>query len=288
MPPACDGHDGSVHPLPDRAPLDPAWVRTELARRCVASAVTISDETASTNTDATAAARAGAAHGFVVSTDHQTAGRGRLDRTWIAPPRSGLATSFLLRPTEPLSRWSWLPLVAGLATADAIEAATGVATTLKWPNDVLVAPGRGRHSSRGGGGKLAGILAEQVSTPAGTAVVIGVGINVSLTVGERPVPDATSLLLTGSPSLDRSALLVELVTAVAHRYDEWCVDAPSIASDYVDRCSTLDRSVRVERRSQPDLQGVATGIADDGGLVVSTPSGQVTVMAGDVIHVRPT
>ena len=154
--------------------------------------------TGSTNADVAAVARAGAPEGTVHVTSHQTAGRGRLDREWVAPPGSGLAASVLLRPVEvPLDRWGWIPLLVGVALADAV-AELGVQPALKWPNDIEV-----------DGKKLAGILVEAVTTPDGAAAVIGVGLNVSMTAAQLPIPAATSLALEGVASgIDADGRLV--------------------------------------------------------------------------------
>ncbi len=121
-------------------------------------------ETGSTNADLLAAAGAGTGEGTVLVAEAQTAGRGRLDRRWASPPRAGLTLSVLLRPGGvPAALLGWLPLLAGVAAAAAVRRVTTVAAVLKWPNDVLV-----------GDAKLGGILAERT----GTAVVIGIGINV--------------------------------------------------------------------------------------------------------------
>src|SRR5689334_25409181 len=108
-----------------------------------------------------------APEGAVLVAEHQATGRGRLDRTWVSPPRAGLTVSFLLRPDVPAARRGWLPLLTGVALAEAVGEVTGVRASLKWPNDLLAVDGR----------KLAGILAEST----GTAVVVGVGLNVNTT-----------------------------------------------------------------------------------------------------------
>lgn len=130
-------------------------------------------QTGSTNADLLEAARAGAAEGLVLVAEEQTAGRGRLGRTWSAPAGAALTFSVLLRPAGvPPTRLGWLPLLTGVAVAAAVRAETGVPASLKWPNDVLV-----------GERKLAGILAEAHSD----AVVVGVGLNVTLSRAELPV-----------------------------------------------------------------------------------------------------
>src|SRR4051812_9314899 len=149
----------------------PAWRRIEIVA-----------ETGSTNADLAERARGGEAEGAVLVADHQSAGRGRRDRTWTAPPRAGLAVSVLLRPGAhqvPPERWSWLTLMAGVAVTDALIRVCGLPATLKWPNDVLV-PVLGQDEP----GKVAGLLAEVITTDpgatvAGPGVVVGLGINVS-------------------------------------------------------------------------------------------------------------
>ena len=147
------------------------------------------DRTGSTNADLLARALGGAPEGVVLAAEEQSAGRGRMGRAWVSPPRAALTFSLLVRPaTVPPARRGWLPLLAGVAVATAVTAVTGVQTRLKWPNDVLTGPA-----------KLAGILAEA----AGNAVVVGVGLNVSTEPGELPPPGpgalpATSLRIAAS------------------------------------------------------------------------------------------
>src|SRR5262252_2822814 len=142
--------------------------------------IRVVEETGSTNADLLAEAQAGAGEGLVLVAEAQTEGRGRLGRRWISPPRRALTFSVLLRPPVPSALLGWVPLLAGVAVASALERTAGMDARLKWPNDVLV-----------GDAKLAGILAERW----GDAVVVGTGINVLQQRGELPVPTATSLLV---------------------------------------------------------------------------------------------
>ena len=138
--------------------------------------------TGSTNADLVAGARDGAPEGAVLVAEEQTAGRGRMGRSWLSPPRAALTFSVLLRPTDvPAARRGWLPLLAGVAVATAIRQVSALDAALKWPNDVLLRSG-----------KLAGILAEQ----SGDAVVVGIGVNVSTARHELPAPAASSLPAT--------------------------------------------------------------------------------------------
>jgi BirA family biotin operon repressor/biotin-[acetyl-CoA-carboxylase] ligase len=235
-------------------------------------------ESPSTNAELTGRARDGEPAGSVVVTEHQTAGRGRLDRTWVTPPRAALTFSLLVRPEDvPLARWPWLPLLTGLAVVDGVRRAVGVEALLKWPNDVLV-----------GERKVAGILVERVEGPSGPAAVVGIGVNVSSTRDELPVGTATSLELSGAAPVDRSALLLAVLAAFSTRYDEW-VDAAGQGPrpSYTRMCSTIGRDVRVELPSGVSLSGRAVDVDEDGRLLVHDGSRLHALGAGDVVHVRP-
>ncbi len=268
-------------PLPDaRPPLDAVRLRqraTSVRPGGPAYDVEVVERTPSTNADVAARARAGAPEGLVVVAEHQTAGRGRLDRTWETPDRAALTLSALLRPDADAAAWTWLPLLAGVAVATALSD-LGAGATLKWPNDVLVE-----------GRKLGGLLVERVETPAGPAAVVGIGLNVSQTPDELPVAEATSLALAGV-AVDRTELLSRVLARLAEEYDAWLRDPASVRAAYVGLCPTVrGQRVRVQLPGGEVLTGVGAGLSSEGGLLVR-PDGAdhpVTVTAGDVIHVRP-
>jgi BirA family transcriptional regulator, biotin operon repressor / biotin---[acetyl-CoA-carboxylase] ligase len=255
-----------------RLPLDPSRVAVAGWR------LEVLGESPSTNAHVAARALAGEPPGLVVAAEHQTAGRGRLDRSWVTPPRAALTFSLLLAPDGvPLARWPWLPLLSGLAVVDGVRRAAGLDASLKWPNDVLVAEG-----------KVAGILVERVEGPHGPVAVVGVGLNVSSTREELPVATATSLALAGSGSLDRSALLAAVLHAYSRRYDGWlAAGGTGLRASYVEACTTLGRRVRVELPSGGTLHGRAVGVDQDGRLQVHDGSQMHVLGAADVIHVRP-
>ena len=174
---------GQARAAAAREPLDAAAVRAAVVRPDgLWRAVEVTELTGSTNADLLALAAAGSPEGRVLAAEQQSAGRGRLGRAWVAPPRAALTFSLLLRPRDvPRARHGWLPLLAGLATAEAVRAVTRVDARLKWPNDVLA-----------GEGKFGGILAEATAD----AVVIGIGLNVSTEPGELPPPAPGSLAAT--------------------------------------------------------------------------------------------
>jgi BirA family transcriptional regulator, biotin operon repressor / biotin---[acetyl-CoA-carboxylase] ligase len=266
-----------------RPPLQQSAVRRVLEGSGLWREVTVVAETGSTNADLAArAADQDLVEGVVLSADHQTSGRGRLGRNWVAPPRSGLAVSVLLAPRDvEAGRWSWLPLVTGLAVMDVMQDVAGLPARLKWPNDVLV-------EDR----KVCGILAEIIGQPSGSAVVIGVGLNVSLDTSELPVPSATSLRLAGAATTDRQVLLHAYLRALEHRYDRWRAASgdprrSGTGAAYREACTTLGRDVVVQLPSGEAVAGRAEGVDDEGRLVVRDGEGRDRALAaGDVRHVR--
>lgn len=269
----------------DRPPLNAAALRRGLVREGgLWSEVEVVRRTGSTNADLVALADQGkAAEGAVLVAEEQTAGRGRLDRQWTAPPRSGLFFSVLLRPTDvPVARWGWLPLLTGVAVATGLSRAAGVDTSLKWPNDLLVNVGSEER-------KAGGILAER----AGDGVVLGVGINVTLRAEELPVPQAGSLLLAGAANTDRDPLLRAVLRSLEDWYGRWRAAAgdPAVSGlqdTYAAGCSTLGRVVRAELPGERALVGEAVALDGDGRLVIATEEGvQEPVGAGDIVHLRP-
>jgi biotin-[acetyl-CoA-carboxylase] ligase BirA-like protein len=244
------------------------------------------DEVGSTNAELGArAARepedGGAPEGAVLVAEHQVTGRGRLDRTWTSPPRAGITVSFLLRPDVPAARRGWLPLLTGVALAEAVAEGTGVLPSLKWPNDLLAADGR----------KLAGILAETVPSPATPmAVVVGVGLNVNTATDELP-DTGTSLARVLGTTVDRAPVLLAFLRAFETRYRRW-VDvlgdpvSSGLAQDYLAWSSTVGTEVVVSLPDGSTLQGTAQAVDWDGRLVVATPQGQIELASGDVRHLR--
>jgi BirA family biotin operon repressor/biotin-[acetyl-CoA-carboxylase] ligase len=242
--------------------------------------IRVVEEAGSTNVDLAALARAGAASGLVLVAEAQTAGRGRLGRTWIAPPRSGLAFSVLFPPEDTVTRLGWLPLLAGVAVVSALRGFTEIEgaspgrmrdAVLKWPNDVLI-----------GDRKLAGILAERVDN----GIIVGIGLNVSLRADELPVPTATSLALEEAPA-DRDPLLRAILRELARWHAEFRAGGESVLREpYKALCATLGGQVRVELPDGSAVTGEACDIEEAGRLVVRAADGEHLLSAGDVVHVR--
>ncbi|MCX4845711.1 biotin--[acetyl-CoA-carboxylase] ligase [Streptomyces sp. NBC_00893] len=267
----------------DRPPLNvPALRRGLLRPGGLWTSLDVVETTGSTNSDLARRAVAGLDEGVVLVAEEQTAGRGRLDRTWTAPARSGLFFSVYLKPGDiPAERWGWLPLLTGVAAATGLAKSAGVDTALKWPNDLLVTVGGEER-------KAGGILAER----AGDGVVVGMGLNVSLRADELPAPTAASLALAGAVSTDRETLLRGVLRSLEHWYGQWrAADGDAAASGlqeaYAAGCATLGRTVRAQLPGDRSLTGEAVAIDGDGRLVLSTGNGlQEPVSAGDIIHLR--
>lgn len=289
------------------------WRRIEVVR-----------ETGSTNADVAAAARAGKEEGYVLVAEAQSAGRGRLGRTWTAPPRSGLFLSVLLRPNDvPPARWGWLPLLAGTAARTAVDAVSGVPVQLKWPNDLIVveesdggadastdttastipdastgtasstesSTDSSKETAYGAARKLGGILVERVETPTGPAAVVGIGLNVSVRRDELPAAHATSLVLEGAKAADRDTVLRAVLREIERWYTDWSVVggdpmASGLASAYTASCATFGRRVRVELPGGAPVEGEAVGLDGDGRLLVRDAEGERAYGAGDVVHLR--
>jgi BirA family transcriptional regulator, biotin operon repressor / biotin---[acetyl-CoA-carboxylase] ligase len=271
----------------DRPPLDERSLqRALMTPGGFVAALRVLPSVPSTNTALIAAAQDGAPHASVVVAEEQSAGKGRLGRTWTAPARSGLFVSILVRPELPASAWTWLPLLAGLATREAVARACHLEIGLKWPNDLVVA--EGEFADR----KLGGILCETV--PDEAAVVVGIGVNVTLRQQELPVPQASSLALAGAESTDRDTLLRALLRSFGDWYARWSdaggdADAAGLREAYLRACVTIGREVRAELPGERAVTGLASGVDRTGALLVSTADqGETPIGAGDVVHLRPT
>lgn len=281
---ASDANDNPWSDL-DRPPLNAVALRKALVRDgSLWSGIEVVARTGSTNSDLVARAAAGtAAEGAVLVAEEQNAGRGRLDRQWTAPARSGLFFSVLLKPAQvSVERWGWLPLLTGVAVATALSQAAGVDTALKWPNDLLV-------TVDGAERKAGGILAERAGTD---AVVVGIGINVSLREDELPVPGAGSLALAGAATTDRDTVLRAVLRSLSQWYERWRDAggdpvASGLQETYAAGCATLGRVVRAELPGGRSISGEAVAVDGDGRLVLATEEGvQEPVGAGDIVHLR--
>lgn len=266
------------------------------SRAVVASAGAVFDQresTGSTNADLLAGAP-DRPDGSVVVTLDQTAGRGRLDRTWAAPAGQALAVSVLVRAALDDRDRGWLPLVAGAAMRDAVTAAlqlapadaTDVASVggasrvaVKWPNDVLV-----------DGRKVAGILCQ---VAADGSVVVGAGVNLTIPVEQLPTPTATSLAVAGATG-DAVALADAVLSDFLRGVREAVVAlatggaaAETVRSHVRAGCGTIGTRVRLELPDGTAVEADAVGIDDDGRITIRDRDGATRgVAVGDVTHLR--
>jgi BirA family biotin operon repressor/biotin-[acetyl-CoA-carboxylase] ligase len=239
------------------------------------------DSLDSTNLEATRQARAGAAEGLCIVAREQTAGRGRLDRSWQSPKDAGLYCSLVLRPQLEMNAWPLITLMAALAVSDALMKTCGLRADIKWPNDLCI-------NER----KVCGILAETVDTRNGAAAVLGIGINLKADSLPTTVSDlATSVEAVTGVKPDSATVLPELLKAIGERYEllqsplggehtirEWCAN-----SSYA-----IGRQVRVALGND-SFEGTTRGLESDGALRVEAADGKMRVVrAGDVTALRGT
>lgn len=233
--------------------------------------------TDSTNRQAYALGEAGAAEGLAVIADRQTAGKGRMGRTWASPPGVNLYLSVLLRPPLPPQTAPLLTFVSTLAVSRAIAAVTGLEPTHKWPNDVLI-----------GGCKVAGLLNE-MSAEADRIrfVVLGIGVNLNMTADQFPADlrmPATSLLLAGGSPVARAEFARELLRQLDALYAEFLRRGPApLLAAWEERCDLIGRQVEVDEGGSGLLRGTVSGIDRDGALLLALADGTTErILAGDV------
>jgi BirA family biotin operon repressor/biotin-[acetyl-CoA-carboxylase] ligase len=238
--------------------------------------VNVVESTGSTQVDLVKNVRDGiATHGDVFATEFQSQGRGRLDRTFVAPPRSALLFSFYVEPKNNGEQWGWLPLLAGQSVVHAISEVFDLHEDdnlkLKWPNDILL-------NDR----KVAGLLTERIQTPLATGVVIGIGINVFTRQEELPVASATSFAIQGYLECDRNALLVQILKSFPNYLQRWERGDPTLLEEYSSISATIGRRVEIEIPGPTKVVSVATIIDPSGALVLE--DGRL-IMVGDVVHI---
>ena len=273
-------------------PLTRDTIYSTLATTWLGRRIELFDCLPSTNREAVQLAQADVEHGTVVVAESQTAGRGRLSRTWFSPPGINLYCSIILRtarPPERLTEWlSWLPLVSALAAAEAIEQVSSIHVSVKWPNDLLI-------SER----KVGGILCESgAGSRSDPFQIIGIGINVNGGQDDWPADlrdSATSIRQERKILVDRNRLLAQLLLELEHCLDELAVHGTSrLALAYHQRCSTIGITVRATLAGGEVIVGLAEGIGQDGSLRIRPQTAHphsetpeiITLRVADIIHVR--
>jgi BirA family transcriptional regulator, biotin operon repressor / biotin---[acetyl-CoA-carboxylase] ligase len=234
----------------------------------------------STNNEVARLAAQGVAEGLAVVADEQTAGRGRMQRTWVSPKGAGLYFSILLRPEISMNRWPLVTLMAALAVAEGLQESCSLVADIKWPNDLLA-----------GERKICGILAEVIDTESGKAIVLGIGINLTnQAFPEDLAGRAISVAEATGRRPDREPILKAILQALTRWYlllheeegSERMLAAWASRSSYAD-----GKLVRVLNGDETVI-GLTRGLEPDGALRLETDNGTITIVrAGDVINVRP-
>jgi len=227
----------------------------------------------STNRHLAAEAAAGAAPGLVVVADEQTAGRGRLGRTWVAPPGASLLVSALLDDAAPAEERHLVLVAAALAAIEAVDTCCGFRPHLKWPNDLVV-------DDR----KLAGLLAEATG---GAGIVIGMGLNVDWPAFPAEIEATATACNREGRAAPRDEILVAWLRALDGQLDALARDGRAhLQAAHTAASATLGRRVRVER-AHDTIEGDAVALTDLGHLIVRVDGLDHTISAGDVVHLRP-
>ena len=222
--------------------------------------------TASTQSDLISSAHQGNARpGDVIAAEFQSAGRGRLSRSFEAVRGSALLFSFYIQPLRRRDDWGWIPLLAGTSVAQAL---TKFGAQVKWPNDILI-----------NNKKVSGLLAEATHN----GVVIGIGINAGMKLEELPVTSATSLHIEGATNLTRNQLLSEVLNTFERNFKKWDAGSNEISAAYLNLSATVGRQVRVEYPNGAVETAVATAISASGELILDSGA---HVQAGDIVHLR--
>ena len=245
------------------AALDPAEINRLITPYWRVSVVEL---TSTTQGDLVKRVRDGNAQvGDVITAEFQSAGRGRLDRTFEAPKGTALLFSFYIEPQRNRDDWGWIPLIAGYSVAKTLHAFNA---TVKWPNDILI-----------NNKKVSGLIAEVV----GNGVVIGIGINVGMSEDQLPVETATSLLIEGGVDLTRDEILCEVLEEFEDHFVQWDQGLDEVQPLYMHLSATLGKEVRVEYPGGATHLAIAESISDVGALILDDGT---HVQSADVIHLR--
>lgn len=262
----------ATHPSPQSA-LTPEALHSQLQTRCLAKCVEFYESVDSTNRRAMELVDAGALDGTLVLAEHQTQGRGRLSRTWHAPPHSSLLLSLILRPPLAPHQAQWGTMLCSVAAVQAITDETGLVAAIKWPNDILI-----------GGKKAGGILTElRAHGKTLTAIVVGMGLNVNLDIADLPpvMTPPTSIAVELGHPIARLPLLVTFLERADALYVK-LQEGWSPADEWRQHLATLGQEVRITTREQI-IEGTAIDVDDEGALLIATDGGYTErVLVGDV------
>lgn len=290
------GDPAKESPAPGSVELNSEQLQAALRTHSFARQLRYTPSTASTNADALMClqrhAKPADLHGMAIIAEQQTAGRGRRGRIWHSPAQGNIYCSVIMIPApetrQPASWFSWVPLFSALASADCLSAQSGLAVSVKWPNDLLI-----------GNKKLGGVLCEQTTTVDRTlAIIIGIGLNINASFNSFPSElraGATSLAAECGRPYDRIAILADLFLRLEQRMDRLGREGASgMIDEFTRRCATLGKRVQVALEPQRLVQGIAESIGPDGCLRlrllpemgVLESSSLIEIRSADVVHLR--
>ena len=264
--------------------LNTTVIQSGLTTQALGQSIHILTETASTNSLGMTLAESGDPHGTVILAEQQTAGKGRLGRSWVSPPRKNIYCSIILRDPCLQKHLTWIPLATGLALSEAIQKTQTITSSLKWPNDILI-----RNK------KLAGILCQSTSRgQSAGGVIVGFGVNVNAGPEDFPADlqtTSTSLFQESGQLCHRNRLLASMFNHLERWYDQLAShNIDTVKSAYSAACSTLGMDVRCTLKESKEIRGHATAIGIDGSLqVIPFDQGAkhpIEIHSADVIHVR--
>lgn len=264
--------------------LNRAKIQAGLKTQSLGQSIHIVTETPSTNTLGMTLAESGDPHGTVILAEHQTAGKGRLGRTWSSSPNKNIYCSVILRDLTLQQHLTWIPLATGLAISEAIQHVTSLQPSLKWPNDLLI-----------GNKKLGGILCESTSRgKSSNVLIVGFGVNINAELEDFPVvlqATSTSILQESGRPCHRNTLIASMFNHLEKWYDHLALqNIEMVKTTYSGACSTLGMDVHCTLNESKEIHGHATGIGMDGSLqVIPFEQGAkqpIEIRSADVTHVR--
>lgn len=274
---------------PDDDRISASALSALLPEKTLEQSLFIFDSLPSTNSFALDLVQHHPPHGTLIIADHQSSGRGRLDRKWFSPSRANIYGSLILRSRKFIPEITRVPLMAGLAISQILERYSIHPVRLKWPNDILIQ-----------GKKVGGVLCETAGLGTNDqAIILGFGINVNLEVDHFP-PDlqktATSLRITCGRKVDRHTLIAEMVQILETRYLHTSNSAShQWKKEYEEKCETIGQMIQANLPGGRSIEGKAVGIGAEGQLQILTEQNHgnkdlttLQITSGDIVHLRQT
>lgn len=264
--------------------LNASLIQAGLKTTALGRRIHLFSELPSTNSYAFSLDKANMAHGTVILTEHQTAGRGRLGRRWLSPSQKNIACSIIVTDPRLEDHLTWIPLVTGLAIVETFKEDFHIKMALKWPNDIIM-----------NGKKIGGILCENIRRDHSLGItVVGVGLNINTTPSDFSVEllsSSTSLSIECGKAFDRNVIISLMCNRLEQWYDRLATgNIATIRSSYIAFCATVGCPIRCLKADSEEIHGEAIGIAWDGALQIKAAgNSQQEVMelrSGDITHVR--